>query len=128
MVDIWLTPATTEEDFEFIRLLRTDARTIQGFIEQGEITREQQLEYMKKYASCYWVAESANDRINLGFIGVIHNDIRYCVVPYFQNKGYGVAMLNLIKARFPYASGKIKKDNHSSIRAFEKAGIPYTLV
>lgn len=128
MVELDFKTPNTLEDFEFIRLLRLDPRTIGFFIDQREFSLEQQIKYMEKYSNFYHICMSKNDKINLGFIGVVENDIRLCVVPYYQNMGVGIAMLSYVKNLYPQATGKIKTNNIASIKAFDKAGIPYKLI
>ena len=57
-----------------------------------------------------------------GFIGEIDGDIRVCTVPEFQGKGVGSFMIREITKIRPNVFAKIKIDNKSSLRAFEKAG------
>jgi RimJ/RimL family protein N-acetyltransferase len=113
---------------EFIRLLRTDSRTEKMFLEQVNITPEQQEKYMERNADKYFICITAEDHLPVGYIGVINNDIRYCVVPYYHGMGIGTSILTEIKGLFPKATGRIKKSNYASIRAFEKAGIPYEII
>ena len=115
-------------NIEFIRLLRTDPRTEKMFLEQVNITPEQQEKYMERNFNNYFLCISKHDFIPLGYIGVINNDIRYCVVPYYHGLGIGTYMLKEIKSLFSKATGRIKKENYASIRAFEKAGIPYEII
>lgn len=117
-----------KRNIEFIRLLRTDSRTEKMFLEQVSITPEQQEKYMEKNADKYFLCITEADHMPVGYIGVINNDIRYCVVPYYHGIGIGTAMLKEIKTLFPKATGKIKKSNYASIRAFEKARIPYEVI
>ena len=62
--------------WEFIRTLRNDKRVSDGFIQSTYITKEMQVEYMKKYSSYYYVVLINNTRT--GYIGVINDDIREC--------------------------------------------------
>ena len=110
----------TEEYWEFVRALRNDPRVQHGFIEEADISKEQQKEYMEKYSQCYRIALEENDPI--GFVGVVENDIRVCTSPESQGKGAGKFMINEIIKIFPNAKAKIKIDNKASLKAFESCG------
>ena len=106
--------------WEFIRILRSDNRVQEGFIQRVSITKDQQIEYMKKYNNKYYICLYNEEPC--GFIGEIAGDIRICTHPTYQKKGIGTFMIqefNNIKNNI-YA--KIKIDNIASIKAFEKAG------
>lgn len=127
MVTDYLNIIQIEESYyEFVRLLRTDPRTCNGFIEQVSISLEQQKSYMSKYCNNYYICLYKD--LPVGYFGIIDNDIRYCVVPYYNNLGIGTYILQYIKSNFPKAVGRIKKSNLSSIRVFDKVGIPYTIL
>ena len=116
-----------KEYIMFIRDLRTDPRTLPGFIDQiSSISDQSQIKYMEENKNNYFIA--CVQGLPVGFGGVIYNDIRYAVIPYYSNKGIGTEILNYIKIRNPLASGKIKKENLSSIKAFEKAKIKYEVI
>ena len=106
--------------WEFIRLLRSDKRVQSGFIEQSTITRKEQETYMNRYNNNYYVCFC--DDIPCGFIGEIDGDIRLCTDPKYQGKGIGSFMIREITKIRPNIFAKIKLDNTSSLRAFEKAG------
>ena len=106
--------------WEFIRLLRSDKRVQSGFIEQSTVTRKEQETYMNRYNNNYYVCLC--DDIPCGFIGEIDGDIRLCTDPEYQGKGIGSFMIREITKIRPNIFAKIKLDNTSSLRAFEKAG------
>lgn len=118
----------TEIYWEFVRNLRMDPRVINGFIEKSKITKQMQVEYMKKYSDCYRIAimETSNgDAIiqhPVGFVGVIDNDIRVCTHPDFQGKGVGKFMINSAMEIWPNAISKVKINNKASLRLFESCG------
>ena len=106
--------------WEFIRLLRSDKRVQSGFIEQSTVTRKEQETYMNRYNNNYYVCLC--DDIPCGFIGEIDGDIRLCTDPEYQGKGIGTFMIREITKLRPNIFAKIKIDNISSLRVFEKAG------
>ena len=106
--------------WEFIRLLRSDKRVQNGFVEQVKITRKEQEVYMNKYNNNYYVCLC--DDIPSGYIGEIDGNIRLCTAPEYQGKGIGSFMIREITKIQPNIFAKIKLDNWSSIKAFEKAG------
>lgn len=130
MVELSSTPKNSEyyfRDIKFIKDLRTDPRAMPGFLDQvSNISDDDQIAYMSKNSDNYFLAYYHG--LPVGFGGVINDDIRYAVIPYFQNLGIGTKILNYIKIRNPNAKGKIKKDNLSSIQAFIKANIPYEVI
>jgi RimJ/RimL family protein N-acetyltransferase len=106
--------------YEFIRLLRNDPRVKGGFIQNSEITVEQQIEYMKNYGECYIIA--LGDGEPVGYAGSIDRDIRVCVKPEAQGKGIAVHLITALMARFPDSYAKIKIDNEASKQMFTKCG------
>ena len=110
----------TSNYWEFVRTLRTDVRVVGGFIEQVEITPEEQQRYMSKYSSCYRIA--LVEEVPVGFVGVIDNDIRVCTHPDYQGRGVGKFMINSCMGIWPEAFAKVKLDNETSIKLFESCG------
>ena len=106
--------------WEFIRILRSDKRVQSGFIEHSKITTMDQDTYMNRYNNNYYVCLC--DDIPCGFIGEIDGDIRLCTAPEYQGKGIGTFMIREITKIRPNIFAKIKVDNMSSLRVFEKAG------
>ena len=108
------------EYHDFIRILRSDSRVQDGFIEIVNITKEQQDKYMKKYNDNYIVA--LYDGEPAGFAGSIEDDIRVCVHPDFHKRGIGKALINELMVRFPTSFAKVKIENESSRALFESCG------
>jgi len=106
--------------YEVIRLLRTDPNNTSGFLEQVEITPEQQLNYMEKYEKNYWICLMNN--LPVGFIGVIDTDIRFAVNHNYKNMGIGSFMINEIKNKGIEVTSKVLIDNLPSQKVFEKCG------
>ena len=107
--------------WEFIRLLRADERVQSGFIQNtSKISQEQQEKYMEKYNDNYYIC--LNEDKPCGFIGEIDGDIRVCTHPDYQGKGVGSFMIKEITTLRPNIYAKVKIDNISSVKAFEKAG------
>jgi len=118
--------SVTEEHYEFIRYLRTHSENREGFRLQDNITPEQQVDYMKKYSKNYFVCLLYGEPV--GYVGVIDDDIRVCTHPEHKGVGVGEFMLKEIMFLFPWATGKIKKDNIASQKLFEKCRVPYTIL
>ena len=117
------------DDWEFIRNLRNQLKD--HFISKHEITKEEHQQFMINNLNCYYVAEipweEGGTDIRHGFIGVVvtkdgYQDIRFAIDPRLQGRGLGTEMLKFIGKEFPYAIGKVSKDNIASNKAFEKAG------
>ena len=106
--------------WEFIRNLRNLEGVKQGFIQQKEISPIEQAEYMLKYNNEYWVC--LVDNKPAGYVGVIDNDIRVATHPDFQGQGVGSFMINQIMKVHPAAHAKVKLENETSLRLFEKCG------
>lgn len=109
----------SEKYYDFTRKLR-NANYGNGFIEEANITLEQQKEYMSRYGKDYYIC--LEDEIPVGFIGSIDNDIRIAVTPSHFGKGVGKFMLQELMKIYPNASAKIKVDNEVSLKLFEKCG------
>jgi hypothetical protein len=112
--------------YEFVRLLRMHPSTVHAFIEDAQITPEQQIEYMEKYSKNYFICLLYGEPV--GYIGVIDDDIRICTHPNYERIGVGKFMLKEIINIFPNATGRIKKDNVSSQKLFQKCDVPYELL
>lgn len=109
-----------EKYYEFIRELRTCKENIDGFVNQSNITKSEQFEYMSKYGHFYYVC--LLDNVPVGFIGVIDNDIRVATKPEFKKMGVGKFMVDEIIKLYPDSLAKIKINNTSSMRLFESCG------
>ena len=116
----------TEEYYEFVRELRMNPLTQGGFLEEAQISKEDQEKYMTKHGQNYYVCLLYD--IPVGYIGVLDEDIRFCTHPEYQGRGVGSYMLREVKKLYPNATGRIKKDNIPSQRVFDKADISYTLI
>jgi len=68
--------AVTETHYEFIRNLRMHPKNLKWFLNQSEITAEDQVNYMEKHAQDYRVCLLYGEPV--GYVGVIENDIRIC--------------------------------------------------
>lgn len=110
----------TQEYWEFVRELRTNPKVVEGFIQNIEITPEQQKQYMKKYSDCYRIALLKGQPV--GFVGVIEDDIRVCTHPEFQGNGIGKFMINECMKVWPTAFAKVKINNEASLKLFEACG------
>ena len=116
------------EYWTFIRYLRNDSTVKKGFIQQHHISAIEHIEYMERYAECYYVAvsddfdEEADWYPPLGYCGVIENDIRVAVSPQHHGRGVGVFMINELKKKHPKAFAKVKFENEASLKLFEKCG------
>ena len=115
-----------EKYYEFIRDLRSRPENSKWFLQQVEITPEQQVNYMKKYSSNYRVCLLYGEPV--GYVGVIDQDIRICTHSDFLGKGVGSFMLSEIHKVFPGCIGKIMKNNVASINLFKKCNVPYELI
>lgn len=119
MIEYKLIPIS-EKYFDFVRELRTCDENINGFIEQVQITSEQQNDYMLKHGHNYYICLYNNEPV--GFVGVIDNDIRVATEPKFKKLGVGKFMINEIIKIYPNAKAKIKVDNLASLNLFKTCG------
>lgn len=108
------------EYWEFIRCLRNDERVKHGFIQQQHISEDSHLKYMEKYGIFYHIC--LYNKQPAGYCGAINDDIRVAVHPDFQGKGVGSYMINELMKVYPNAFAKVKVENESSVRLFEKCG------
>jgi hypothetical protein len=110
----------TLEYWEFIRLLRTDERVVDGFVENVQITPPQQQAYMEKYSDSYRIALFNGEPA--GFVGVVDDDIRVCTHPNFQGKGLGKFMIDECMKIWPNSTAKVKLGNTASDKLFLSVG------
>ena len=108
------------EYWEFIRNLRNMKGVKQGFIQQKEITKQQQDQYMKKNNDFFWICVDKHKPV--GYIGVIDDDIRVATHPNYQGKGVASFMVNEIMKIYPSAMAKVKIENKASLKLFERCG------
>jgi RimJ/RimL family protein N-acetyltransferase len=120
-----LTPCT-EEYWEFVRVLRTDPRVLDGFVQQSDITPEQQRKYMQAHWHEYFIA-LVNGK-PAGFVGSVDGDIRVCTHPDYQGQGVGAFMVGELMRHFPRSFAKIKIDNEASKRLFSACGFTPSFV
>lgn len=112
--------ACSSHYWEFVRKLRNNSEVQDGFIENNHISKEAQINYMKKNGEHYRVCLKGN--IPVGYIGVLDNDIRVCTLPEYQKQGIGSFMVMEIKKIWPEAIAKIKINNEASKALFAKSG------
>ena len=110
----------TPEYWEFVRVLRTDPRTSTGFIQQVQISKEQQHKYMTEHAHEYFVALA--DGQPVGFVGCVDNDIRVCTHPDFQGRGIGSLMVRELAKLVPNCVAKVKANNQAGNALFRSLG------
>jgi RimJ/RimL family protein N-acetyltransferase len=113
-----------ESRWEFIRNLRNSDSVNHGFIETDYISYDQQIKYMSVHGKNYYIIEFKSSPI--GYIGDVNKDIRICIHPDFQNKGYGTEAIKEFHKLFPDSLAKIKIDNNQSLKSFENAGYKIT--
>jgi RimJ/RimL family protein N-acetyltransferase len=104
--------------YEFIRQLRTHPENTKGFLEQVQITEDQQKSYMEKYEKNYWICLSGNTPV--GFVGMVDNDIRLAVQPKSKGMGIGTFMIQELIKNHKDGTAKVLLDNLSSQKVFEK--------
>ena len=104
--------------YEFIRQLRTHPENTKGFLEQVQITEDQQKSYMEKYEKNYWICLSGNTPV--GFVGMVDNDIRLAVQPNSKGMGIGTFMIQELIKNHKDGTVKVLLDNLSSQKVFEK--------
>ena len=106
--------------WEFIRNLRNNKLTKNGFIQQDNIELETHVEFMKKYADYYYVCLLDNNPV--GYVRSIDGDISVATLPEFQRMGIGKFMINEIIKLFPKSYAKVKIQNKASLKLFESCG------
>jgi RimJ/RimL family protein N-acetyltransferase len=107
--------------WEFVRQLRTNPKTQEGFFTYAEITPEQQEKFMStnfhNYKICLADGEPA------GYVGILKgHEITYCVSPDFKGKGIGTFMIKEYAPRWAKVDAYVKADNIASQKVFEKLG------
>ena len=104
-----------EKYWEFIRVLRN---TNNGFVEQVNITKDEQRTYMYRYTNDYWVC--LIDKKPVGFIGIVNNDLRLAVDKNHRRKGVATFMIKELPRMLNNVTIKILYDNDPSRKLFEK--------
>lgn len=114
------------QHYDFVRNLRMDPRVSGSFLEEANITEEDQQKYMDEHGRNYYVCLSYGTPV--GYAGVVENDIRICTQPEYFGIGVASFMLEFIKKMYPHATGQIKGDNYPSQRLFDKVRVPYVMI
>tara|TARA_R100000458_G_C8269805_1_gene244551 strand:- start:1411 stop:1794 length:384 start_codon:yes stop_codon:yes gene_type:complete len=109
-----------EKYWENVRNLRNMDGVKQGFIQQSEITFEQQKIYMKKNSNFFYICVDKGEF--LGYVGVIEDDIRVATHPEHQKKGVATFMINEVMKIHPNAFAKVSITNEASLRLFKSCG------
>lgn len=103
--------------------LRYNRKVQKGFISRkwdGMPVPAVQYSYMKEFGDNFIVAVH-NDTL-LGYARCIDGDIAICVVPELQSKGIASMLLEELLKRYPDSYARVKEDNESSKKLFEKFG------
>lgn len=100
-------------------------------VQKGFITRiydwiqfPVQAKHMSQHGENYIVAASGD--MLLGYARCIDGDIGICVYPELQGRGIASMLLEELLRRFPDAHARVKVDNESSKKLFEKFGFTVT--
>ena len=110
-----------EEYWEFVRMIRTHSENKDWFFSNSEISKDQQVEYMKinsdKYKICLL------DKMPVGYIGLLKDDeITYCVHPDYKGRGIGTFMVSEIMKNNGNLSAFVYPQNEASKKVFENLG------
>ena len=107
--------------WEFIRLIRTHSKNITGFFSNNNISKEEQIEYMKLNSKYFYICLISN--VPVGWIKVdSNNEISYCVHPDFKGKGIGTFMISEVYSKYDILEAYVKVNNVASQKVFEKVG------
>ena len=106
--------------WEAVRVLRNHRAIKKGFIQQEDIKWDTHESYMRVHHRDYRVC--LYDGEIVGYVGSIYGDIRVAVLPDYQGKGIGKAMIEYIMKEYPASEAKVKIDNDASINLFEACG------
>jgi RimJ/RimL family protein N-acetyltransferase len=106
--------------WEFIRELRNNLKTKEGFVEQHHIDQKTHTNFMAKNGDNYMIGLYNNDPA--GFVGSVNGDIRVATHPDYIRSGLATQMLNAVMEKLPNSYAKIKIQNEASIRLFERCG------
>ena len=109
-----------EKYYEFIRVLRTHKENTSGFLEQVEVTPEQQIKYMGKYKEDYYIC--LKDGVPVGWVGSVDDDIRVCTHPEHKGHGIGKFMIKELMKMYPTTLAKVLVGNKRSDNLFISCG------
>ncbi len=102
--------------------LRYHRNVQKGFISRkwDPLVPAVQYSYMKKFGDNFIVA--VHEDTLLGYARCIDGDIAICVFPELQSKGIASMLLEELLKRYPDSYARVKEDNESSKKLFEKFG------
>ena len=116
-----------ENDWDFILKLRNQFYNIAFFDQKKLITKNEHFEYMQKQIKnpnfFHWIASS--EKIDIGYIRILDEDVSIMVEEKFHNKGVGTIMLKLLENearsfKIKKLKAKIKENNIASLIIFKK--------
>jgi RimJ/RimL family protein N-acetyltransferase len=111
-------------DWEFIRKVRNAGK--EGFFVSEDVSIDEHEKFMAMHGRDYYIGVEEGE--DVGFIGVVNDDIRVGVCKKRRGRGLGSKLIKkytdefLQSGRQHYVEAVIKKDNIASITAFEHAG------
>ena len=113
-----------EKYWDFVRLLRTDKRIIENFINQKTISSKDQKIYMKTNAKFFRICIYNNKPVGyIGLIGDAKDEVTLCVSPEYNKMGFGSFMLKeLINLYQKNIWAKVKLNNTPSSKLFINIG------
>jgi len=109
-----------KEYWEFIRQTRNDRHFNYAFIDQSEITVEQQERYMTENGHNFFVCIIDNKPV--GFIGYVDNDVKIYVNLEHLRKGIGTLLMKETKHLYPEAKVKVRYENQEALAFFISLG------
>ena len=110
-----------EKYWEFVRVIRTHPKNIDNFNTKGEITVQQQREFMEKNSHRYQICLLNGKPVGYIALGD-NNKIQYCVHPDYQGKGIGTFMVKELFDKIDELQAYVKVHNIPSQKVFEKIG------
>ena len=110
--------ACTPDYWEFVRKLRNHPDVQEGFLEEANITVDQQQLFMEKNSTWYTIAvQGGVPKGYLGLIGPSRTEITICVHPAYHSIGIGTALMKFAHDNFPGAWAKVLLTNGASRKA-----------
>lgn len=104
--------------WEFIRNLRNSDR--EHFVDQKEISREEQTNYMARYNNNYYITLLDNNPV--GYLGYIDDDVRIAVTPSSRRLGVGSFMITKFLKKNKKCKAKVLNSNNASLTLFSSLG------
>ena len=112
----------TLKDSDFVLNLRNQDYVKKVSWNNVAIRKENHEQFWKNNYEHYWIIETEYDKVRVGFVRVINNEVSIAVLKEYWNQSYGYFALQELKEIYPELKAEVKMGNNHSLSFFIKCG------